>query len=49
MTQWMQFITLRPAVVLIDEQQRTHLIRSNETLHYTEEPEIMPAHLKPSK
>jgi len=49
MTQWMQFITLRPAVVLIDEQQRTHLIRSNETLEYTEGPELMPEHLKASK
>ena len=49
MTQWMQFITLRPAVVLIDEQQRTHLIRTNETLQYTEEPENIPGHLKYSK
>jgi diaminopimelate decarboxylase len=45
MTQWMQFITLRPAVVLIDEQLRTHLIRQNETLEYTAEPELVPAHL----
>ncbi len=49
MTQWMQFITLRPAVVLIDEQQRTHVIRSNETLAYTEEPERVPAHLTAGK
>jgi diaminopimelate decarboxylase len=45
MTQWMQFITLRPAVVLIDEKLRTHLIRQNETLEYTAEPELVPAHL----
>ncbi|WP_419788480.1 alanine racemase [Mucilaginibacter sp. SP1R1] len=49
MTQWMQFITLRPAVVLIDKQQHTHVIRTGETLHYTEEPEIIPGHLKPDK
>jgi diaminopimelate decarboxylase len=46
MTQWMQFITQRPAVVLIDEQQQTHIIRSSETLNYIEEPESTPPHLK---
>ncbi|WCT12569.1 hypothetical protein [Mucilaginibacter jinjuensis] len=46
MTQWMQFITQRPAVVLIDEQQQTHVIRSSETLNYIEEPEHTPPHLK---
>jgi diaminopimelate decarboxylase len=49
MTQWMQFITLRPAVVLIDEKLRTHIIRQNETLEYTAEPELIPAHLNNSK
>lgn len=46
MTQWMQFITQRPAVVLIDEQQQSHLIRTTETLSYVEEPEKLPPHLK---
>jgi diaminopimelate decarboxylase len=46
MTQWMQFITERPAVVLIDEQQQTHIIRASETLNYIEEPESTPPHLK---
>jgi diaminopimelate decarboxylase len=46
MTQWMQFITQRPAVVLIDGQQQTHLIRTTETLSYVEEPEKLPPHLK---
>ncbi|OKS89165.1 type III PLP-dependent enzyme domain-containing protein [Mucilaginibacter polytrichastri] len=46
MTQWMQFITQRPAVVLIDEQQQTHLIRTAETLGYVQEPENVPTHLK---
>jgi len=46
MTQWMQFITLRPAVVLIDEQQQPHLIKAQETLNYMEANEHMPPHLK---
>jgi diaminopimelate decarboxylase len=46
MTQWMQFITQRPAVVLIDGQQQTHLIRTAEALSYVEEPEKIPPHLK---
>jgi diaminopimelate decarboxylase len=46
MTQWMQFITQRPAVVLIDEYQQPHIIRSSETLNYIEEPENTPPHLK---
>ncbi len=32
MTQWMQFIHNRPAVVLIDEQGNSHIIREKETL-----------------
>ncbi len=31
MTQWMQFITLRPKIVLIDTESNTHIIRENET------------------
>lgn len=31
MTQWMQFITLRPNIVLIDTEGKTHVIRENET------------------
>ena len=31
MTQWMQFITYRPKVVMIDLQGNTHVIRENET------------------
>jgi diaminopimelate decarboxylase len=46
MTQWMQFITQRPAIVLIDEQQHSHIIRTTETLTYVEEPEKLPPHLK---
>lgn len=46
MTQWMQFINLRPAVVLIDEMQQPHLIRKAETLDYVEMPEVVPSHLQ---
>lgn len=46
MTQWMQFIHMRPNVVLIDESGNTHLIREAETLAYLEQPEKVPAHLQ---
>ncbi len=31
MTQWMQFITLRPKIILIDTEGKAHIIRENET------------------
>lgn len=46
MTQWMQFITLRPNVVLIDNENNTHIIRKAETLEYLETLEELPEHLK---
>jgi diaminopimelate decarboxylase len=46
MTQWMQFITLRPNVVLIDNDNNTHIIRKAETLDYIESGEQVPQHLK---
>lgn len=46
MTQWMQFITLRPNVVLIDGKSRTHIIRKAETLDYVQMNERVPVHLK---
>ena len=46
MTQWMQFITTRPAIVLIGDNRQVHLVRLAETLEYLEMPEIMPSHLK---
>ncbi|MDD3194612.1 MAG: hypothetical protein PHU68_02275 [Paludibacter sp.] len=45
MTQWMQFITLRPAIVLIDEENKTHLIRKAETTEYINSQELLPTHL----
>jgi diaminopimelate decarboxylase len=49
MTQWMQFITLRPAVVMIDPQEKVHLIRERETTTMVSAPEKLPQHLKEFK
>ncbi|MCX6148063.1 MAG: diaminopimelate decarboxylase [Candidatus Kapabacteria bacterium] len=46
MTQWMQFITMRPNVVLIDLQGQTHVIRQNETLETITSLELIPDYLK---
>ncbi len=46
MTQWMQFITFRPNVVMIDDDGNTHIIRKNETLERINELEKVPEHLK---
>lgn len=49
MTQWMQFIQLRPNVVMIDILGRTHLIRGKETLETLERQEHLPDHLNYSE
>ncbi len=46
MTQWMQFIQMRPKVVLIDSQGITHVIRNNETIETIEALEQVPDYLK---
>lgn len=46
MTQWMQFITLRPNIVLIDTDNNTHIIRKAETMEYIDSLEKIPEHLK---
>jgi diaminopimelate decarboxylase len=46
MTQWMQFITLRPRVVMIDLNDKVHVIRRNETLEQLTQMEDIPEHLK---
>jgi len=46
MTQWMQFITLRPRVVMIDTQGRAHVIREKESLESISQYESVPEHLK---
>lgn len=44
-TQWMQFIKYRPAIVMIGENGKPELIRLRETLEDIDRPERMPAHL----
>lgn len=46
MTQWMQFITLRPNIVMIDMESKVHLVRENEKIESITNHERMPAHLK---
>ncbi|MEI8086845.1 MAG: hypothetical protein WCG93_11595, partial [Paludibacter sp.] len=45
MTQWMQFITLRPNIVLIDNDNNPHVIRTAETLNDLQANELIPEHL----
>ena len=45
-TQSMQFITLRPAVVMIDLNDKPNLIRTKESLDAVSRYEIVPKHLK---
>ena len=46
MTQWMQFITLRPNIVLIDKDKNIHVIREKETKQVFKQLEKVPGHLK---
>ncbi len=46
MTQWLQFITMRPNVVLIDTEGKTHIIRKKEDLDYIVSIEQIPDYLK---
>jgi len=46
MTQWLQFITYRPNVVLIDTNGKTHIIRKKETIEDFKSKERVPEHLK---
>ncbi len=49
MTQWMQFITYRPNVVMIDRDGNTHIIRKKEGLEDLKRAEIVPDYLKPKE
>ena len=49
MTQWMQFITLRPKIVLIDSEKNVHIIRQNETNESLTNLENIPKYLNPSE
>ncbi len=46
-TQWMQFITYRPNVVMVMEDGTVELIRKSETLEYILDRELLPARLTP--
>ncbi|WP_080057715.1 type III PLP-dependent enzyme domain-containing protein [Spirosoma aerolatum] len=46
MTQWMQFISLRPNIVLIDMDGQPHLIRKHETVGDLTQLELTPTHLE---
>lgn len=46
MTQWMQFITLRPNIVMVDLQGKAHKICKSETIDTFIEKEIIPDYLK---
>ena len=45
-TQWLQFITLRPNVVIIDTQGKPHIIKKSETLESMNLLEVTPDYLK---
>lgn len=45
MTQWMQFIKFRPNVVLIDMDEKPHLIREKESIDNLNDLEQVPPHL----
>ncbi|MCX7833982.1 MAG: alanine racemase [Ignavibacteria bacterium] len=49
MTQWMQFITLRPKVVLISSKGDVYIIRQNETTELINSIEYVPDYLKLKK
>ncbi len=46
MTQWMQFITMRPNVIMIDMEGKPFIIRKNETIETILAQEVVPAYLK---
>ncbi len=46
MTQWLQFINLRPSIVMIDEKGEPNLIREKESLATITSQERIPDHLK---
>jgi diaminopimelate decarboxylase len=48
-TQSMQFITLRPAVVMIDMKGKPHIIKNKETLDTLEHDEVLPEYLRKFK
>jgi diaminopimelate decarboxylase len=49
MTQWMQFIQMRPNVVLIDTRGKVHLIRRREDVQTLNNQELVPEYLEAVK
>ena len=49
MTQWLQFITYRPAIVMIDEDGKPHIVREHEDLEHLTRLEKLPDHLQLKK
>lgn len=49
MTQWMQFIAMRPNVVMIDKNGEVHKIREHETINTLTDLEAVPEHLNQFK
>jgi diaminopimelate decarboxylase len=49
MTQWMQFIQMRPNVVLIHTRGQAHLIRRKEDVQTLNSQELTPAYLEANK
>jgi diaminopimelate decarboxylase len=49
MTQWMQFIQMRPNVVLIDTRGVVHLIRRREDVQTLNNQELVPEYLEAVK
>ncbi|MFI5221222.1 MAG: diaminopimelate decarboxylase [Bacteroidia bacterium] len=49
MTQWMQFIAMRPAVVMIGMDGKPHLVRKHETIENITMNEVLPDHLSKFK
>jgi diaminopimelate decarboxylase len=49
MTQWMQFIQMRPKIVMIDTKGKTHIIRNHESLDTMLVYEVKPDYLKDFK
>lgn len=49
MTQWMQFIAMRPAVVMLGMNGKSYLVRKRETIDNIEANEVMPEYLSTFK
>jgi diaminopimelate decarboxylase len=49
MTQWLQFITYRPRVVLVTREGRAEVIREQETGETLNMLDVVPQHLKGNK